>query len=76
MVLAVLQKTATKGSPFSVHDTIVRMNIEPQFHELIAEIKRAGAVAHDYFVSESTENEQKSDGSVVTEVDHAIERQL
>jgi myo-inositol-1(or 4)-monophosphatase len=52
------------------------MNIEPQFRELITEIKRAGTVAHDYFVSESTENEQKSDGSVVTEVDHAIERQL
>jgi myo-inositol-1(or 4)-monophosphatase len=52
------------------------MNIEPQFHALIEEIKKAGVVAHDYFVSDSTRNEQKSDGSVVTEVDKAIEHQL
>ncbi len=52
------------------------MNIEPQFHALIEEIKSAGAVAHDYFVSESIKNDQKADGSVVTEVDKAIERRL
>jgi len=52
------------------------MNIEPQFHDLIKEIKQASVVAHDYFVSDSTKNEQKADGSVVTEVDQAIERQL
>ena len=52
------------------------MNIEPQFHALIAEIKRAGSVAHDYFVSDSIKNEQKNDGSVVTEVDKSIEHQL
>ena len=52
------------------------MNIEPQFHELITEIKRAGIVAHDYFVSDSIKNEQKKDGSVVTEVDQAIEQEL
>jgi myo-inositol-1(or 4)-monophosphatase len=52
------------------------MNIEPQFHALQAEIKLAGTAAYEYFMSESIANEQKSDGSVVTEVDQAIERQL
>lgn len=52
------------------------MNIESQFHALIEEIKSAGKVAHKYFVSESTANEQKTDGSVVTEVDKAIEHHL
>ena len=52
------------------------MNIEPQFYALIEEIKEAGKVAHDYFVTDSTQNDQKADGSVVTEVDTAIERRL
>ncbi len=52
------------------------MNIEPQFHSLIEEIKLAGKVAHDYFVSDSIVNQQKTDGSVVTEVDKVIERRL
>lgn len=52
------------------------MNIESQFHALIEEIKLASVTAHEYFVSDSTQNEQKPDGSVVTEVDQAIERRL
>lgn len=51
-------------------------NIESQFHALIEEIKLASVTAHEYFVSESIQNEQKQDGSVVTEVDQAIERRL
>jgi myo-inositol-1(or 4)-monophosphatase len=52
------------------------MNIEPQFHALIEEIKLASKLAKEYFDTSSTENEQKADGSVVTEVDKGIERHL
>ncbi|MFT5832054.1 MAG: myo-inositol-1(or 4)-monophosphatase [Candidatus Paceibacteria bacterium] len=54
----------------------VNMNIEPQFHALIEEIKLASKLAKEYFDTDSTKNEQKSDGSVVTEVDKGIERHL
>jgi len=52
------------------------MNIEPQFHALQAEIISASKLAKAYFDSSSTRNEQKIDGSVVTEVDKGIERHL
>ena len=50
--------------------------IESKFHELQAEIKTVSKLAQVYFETDSTKNEQKSDGSVVTEVDQAIERHL
>lgn len=46
------------------------------FHALQNEVRDAGQLARDYFVSESTENEQKADGSVVTAIDTAIEERL
>lgn len=39
-------------------------------------IERAGEQARGYFLRDMTENEQKNDGSVVTAVDTAIEREL
>lgn len=50
--------------------------IEEKFYELQSEIKAASRLAREYFETDSTKNEQKDDGSVVTEVDTAIERHL
>lgn len=52
------------------------MDIEKLFLELIAEIEGAGKIARAYFDSDNTENEQKTDGSIVTLVDQGIERLL
>lgn len=52
------------------------MNIENQFQRLITEIEGAGKIAQQYFNEDNTENERKSDGSVVTLVDQGIERLL
>lgn len=52
------------------------MEIQEQFSALIQTVKRAGLVAREYFDSEALENEQKSDGSVVTRVDREIEQIL
>lgn len=51
-------------------------DIETKFHELQQEIVEASKLAKEYFDTDSTKNEQKSDGSVVTEVDKGIERHL
>ncbi len=52
------------------------MITKPLFKELIQEIEQAGTAAREYFADDVTENEQKTDGSVVTEVDRAIEKML
>ncbi|MFN3188190.1 MAG: inositol monophosphatase family protein [Candidatus Paceibacteria bacterium] len=49
------------------------MITKPQFENLIQEIEIAGRLAHEYFVNNETSNEQKGDGSVVTEIDKKIE---
>jgi len=51
-------------------------DIETKFHALEQEIVLASKLAKEYFDTDSTKNEQKADGSVVTEVDKGIERQL
>lgn len=50
--------------------------IEEKFYELQSEIKAASRLARDYFETDSTKNEQKADGTVVTDVDKGIERHL
>ncbi len=52
------------------------MNIEQEFAELKSVIKEAGQAAREYFDSDSTQNEIKDDGSVVTEIDKKIETAL
>ena len=52
------------------------MDIEKKFHEFENLIKEAGKIAYKCFDSDDTKNEQKSDGSVVTEVDKSIEALL
>ncbi len=49
------------------------MNIEEKFHEFEDIVKEAGKIAYKYFDSSDISNEQKIDGSVVTEVDKNIE---
>jgi myo-inositol-1(or 4)-monophosphatase len=50
------------------------MNIEKEFQTLITEVEKASVTAREYFESTDFTNEQKSDGSVVTEIDQKIER--
>ena len=52
------------------------MNTEEKFHKFKEVIKEAGKMAYKYFDSDDLSNEQKSDGSVVTEVDKNIETML
>lgn len=52
------------------------MNIEKKFKEFEEVVKEAGKIAYKYFDSDDTSNEQKADGSVVTEVDKNIETKL
>ncbi len=52
------------------------MEIEQKFHEVEALIKESGRIALDYFNSGDTSCEQKTDGSVVTKIDKAIEEKL
>lgn len=52
------------------------MDTEKKFHELKNLIMEAGKLAFGYFDSADTGNKQKSDGSVVTEVDINIEKIL
>jgi len=52
------------------------MKIEKQFQELARTIRNSGEQAHEYFISSSTDHLTKSDGSVVTEIDQQIERDL
>ncbi len=52
------------------------MTIEQKFHATIALIEQAGHKAWDYFDSDDNVNEIKSDGSVVTAIDKAIETDL
>lgn len=49
---------------------------KPFFTDLINEIEVASSCARVYFEEDDTKNESKSDGSVVTEVDKAIEELL
>jgi len=51
-------------------------DIEIKFKALEVEIIKASQTAKDYFEADSTQSELKSDGTAVTEVDQAIERQL
>lgn len=52
------------------------MDTKDKFEALITEIKSAGVIAKTYFASTSNENQQKSDGSVVTKVDEDIQARL
>lgn len=49
------------------------MNIEEKYHALIALIETEGRKARAYFDDNQTANEQKADGSVVTQIDKDIE---
>ncbi len=52
------------------------MTTEEKFNDLKYIVEGIGKRAHDYFNSASVDNEQKADGSVVTEIDKAIERSI
>lgn len=52
------------------------METKEQFEALITVVERAGLKARDYFDDDSSTNEIKTDGSVVTEIDKAIEAEL
>jgi myo-inositol-1(or 4)-monophosphatase len=52
------------------------MDTEQQFHELKKKVEEVGAIAYAYFNSANNANEQKNDGSVVTEIDTQIEAAL
>ena len=52
------------------------MDTEQKFRAVENLIKEAGKIAYQYFDSGDTNCEQKNDGSVVTEVDKAIETKL
>lgn len=49
------------------------MITKPIFEALIVEIETAGELAFKYFSNNESINEQKSDGSIVTKIDKAIE---
>lgn len=49
------------------------MDIEEKFKLLIVEVEKASESARAYFESNDFSNEQKSDGSVVTQIDTEIE---
>lgn len=52
------------------------MNIEKEFTDIKQVIKDVSVIAREYFDSDSTQNEIKDDGSVVTEIDKNIETAL
>lgn len=52
------------------------MITKPIFEAFITEIESAGELAHQYFTNNESVSEQKSDGSVVTAIDKAIEDRL
>jgi myo-inositol-1(or 4)-monophosphatase len=52
------------------------MITKPLFLTLVAEIEGAGLLARDYFDNNESSSEQKTDGSVVTVIDKAIEERL
>ncbi len=52
------------------------MITKPIFEKLITEIEFAGELAYEYFIDNESINEQKSDGSVVTAIDKAIEEKI
>jgi len=52
------------------------MTIEQKFAATIAVIEQVGQKAWDYFDADSATNEVKADGSVVTDIDKAIEVEL
>lgn len=59
--------------------TLPRMNkenIEQEFADIKKIIRETSVIAREYFDADSTENEMKADGSVVTEVDKKIETAL
>lgn len=49
------------------------MDTEEQFHQFKEVVREAGKIAKAYFDASDTANEQKADGSVVTEVDKKTE---
>ncbi len=49
---------------------------KPHFEALQKVIEKAGEQARTYVLADAVENEQKADGSVVTAVDEAVEREL
>lgn len=49
---------------------------KPHYEALVSVIERAGQRAQTYVFADATKSEQKADGSVVTEVDRAIEQDL
>ena len=52
------------------------MTIEEKFHALVTLIETIGLQARAYFDANQNENEQKSDGSVVTQIDKDIETSI
>ena len=52
------------------------MTIEEKFHALIALIETEGLTARAYFDDNENDNEQKADGSVVTQIDKDIEETI
>lgn len=52
------------------------MTIEEKFELLKDEIEVASKLARDYFDSADFSNEKKADGSVVTEIDQAVEKRI
>ena len=52
------------------------MDIEKEFADIKQVIKDVSVIAREYFDSDSTQNETKDDGTVVTEVDKNIETAL
>lgn len=51
-------------------------DIETKFHGLQGVIVEASKLAKDYFDADSTQSEEKADGTFVTQVDQGIERHL
>lgn len=54
----------------------MQLSIEEKFKTIISKIEKAGERAWEYFDADGSANEVKSDGSVVTAIDKAIEADL
>jgi myo-inositol-1(or 4)-monophosphatase len=74
------KKTAPPARPPFFHFSYAKINpmnkdnIEKEFHKLIEVIETAGVEARSYFYDQGNKNEQKSDGSVLTEIDTKTEK--
>jgi myo-inositol-1(or 4)-monophosphatase len=52
------------------------MTIEQKFHAVVALVEQVGTAAYEYFDADESRNELKADGSVVTRIDKAIEKEV